>query len=74
MEYRRKTLCSALDDLSDNTEKQSSIRYVTPVSIDDTIDEYTEYVYNGIFNFTKMIYSGIIKLICPCCYRNREPR
>ena len=71
MEYRRKTLSSSLDDLSNDIEKQSTRR--PSISVDDSIDEYTEYVYNGVFNFTKIIYRGIIKLICPCCYRNREP-
>ena len=65
MEFRRRTLCSALDDLTEDTEKQHSYR--PPISVDDTIDEYTEYVYNGVFNFTKIVYRGIINLICPCC-------
>ena len=72
MEYRRKTLSSSLDDcFSNDIEKQSTRK--PSISVDDTIDEYTEYMYNGTFNFTKIIYRGLINLNCPCCYRNRKP-
>lgn len=71
MEYRRKTLSSSLDDcFSNDIEKQSTCR--PSISVDDTINEYTEYMYNSTFNFTKIVYRGIINLICPCCCRNRK--
>ena len=72
MEYRRKTLSSSLDDCFSNDIEKQSTRKLS-ISVDDTIDEYTEYMYNGTFNFTKIIYRGLINLICPCCYRNRKP-
>jgi len=71
MEYKRRTLSSAIDDLYNDIEKQSPRK--PPISVDDTIDEYTEYVYNGTFNFTKIVYRGLINLICPCFHRNRKP-
>jgi hypothetical protein len=71
MEYKRRTLSSALDDFPNDIEKQSTHR--PSISVDDTIDDYTEYVYNGTFNLTKIVYRGLINLICPCCCRNRKP-
>lgn len=69
MEYRKRTVSSALDD---DIEKQTSRRRGTSISIDDQIDEYTEYVYSGTFNIFNSICCGFIKLICPCCHRKRD--
>lgn len=41
-------------------------------SIDDELDNFTEYVYNGSFSFCRNIFNGIKKLICPCLYRKRK--
>jgi hypothetical protein len=68
MEYRKRTLSSALDD---DIETQIPRRRGTSVSIDDQLDEYTIYVYTGTFNILNSITCGLIKLICPCCFRNR---
>ena len=72
MEYKRRTLSSALNDYFPNDIEKQSTRKPS-ISVDDTIDEYTEYMYNGTFNFTKIVYRGLINLICPCCCRNRKP-
>jgi hypothetical protein len=69
MEYRKRSLSSALDDI----EKQVPRRRATSTSIDDQLDEYTEYVYSGSFNILNSICCGLIKLICPCCIRKRDP-
>ncbi len=73
MEYRRRTFSNVLDDDIIDIEKQLPRRRGTSASIDDTLDEYTEYVYNGTFSIFHTIFGGFIKLICPCCRRNREP-
>jgi len=72
MEYKRRTLSSALNDYFPNDIEKQNPRKPS-ISVDDTIDEYTEYVYNGTFNFTKIVYRGLINLICPCFHRNRKP-
>jgi len=71
MEYRRRTLSSSLDDI--NIEKQIPRRRVTSASIDDTLDDYTEYVYNGTFSFSNMMCKSLLKLICPCFYKKHAP-
>ena len=63
MEHRRRTLSSALDDdFNVDIEKQTPRRRGTSVSIDDTLDEYTEYVYNGTFSLTRMFLRSITNL------------
>jgi hypothetical protein len=67
-------LSSALDDeLTVDIEKQIPRRRGTSASIDDAIDDYTDYVYNGTFSITKMFCRGLLNLICPCFARKREP-
>jgi|LakMenE01Jun11ns_1017448.scaffolds.fasta_scaffold6817343_1 hypothetical protein len=73
MEHRRRTFSNVLDDDIIDIEKQLPRRRGTSVSIDEAIDEHIEYVYNGSFSFFHTIFGGFIKLICPCCRRNREP-
>ena len=74
MEHRRRTLSSALDDdIPVDIEKQLPRRRGTSASIDDTLDEYTEYVYNGTFSLSNMFCRSLINLICPCFRRNRDP-
>jgi hypothetical protein len=74
MEHRRRTLSSALDDeMTVDIEKQTPRRRGTSTSIDDALDDYTEYVYNGTFSVTQMFFKGMLKLICPCCCKKREP-
>ena len=74
MEHRRRTLSSALDnDFPVDIEKQIPRRRGTSASIDDALDEYTEYVYNGTFSVTRLFCRGVLNLICPCFYRKREP-
>lgn len=41
-------------------------------SIDEDLDNFTEYLYNGRFNLCKSIMNGIIKLICPCFFRKSK--
>jgi hypothetical protein len=72
MEYRRRTLSDVLNDEVIDIEKQVPRRRGTSASIDEHLDEYTEYLYSGSFNFTKSILKGVLNLICPCCYRKRE--
>jgi hypothetical protein len=72
MEHRRRTVSNVLDDDID-IEKQMPRRRGTSASIDDTLDEYTEYVYNGTFSFSKMFCKGFVNLICPCFRSKRDP-
>jgi hypothetical protein len=73
MEHRRRTISNVLDDELPDIEKQIPRRRATSASIDDTLDEYTEYVYNGTFSICNTICCGFIKLICPCFCRKRAP-
>lgn len=70
MEYRKRTLSSASADT--DIEKQVPRRRATSAFIDDQLDEYTEFVYSGSFNILNSICCGLIKLICPCCFRKRD--
>ena len=72
MEHRRRTFSNVLDDEID-IEKQMPRRRGTSASIDDALDDYTEYVYNGTFSVCNLICCGFLKLICPCCCRKRAP-
>jgi hypothetical protein len=72
MEHRRRTVSNVLDDEID-IEKQMPRRRGTSASIDDALDDYTEYVYNGTFSVCNLICCGFLKLICPCCCRKRAP-
>lgn len=49
----------------------SQLRYRSQ-SIDDELDNFTEYVYNGSFSFCRNIFNQIKNLICPCFYRKRK--
>lgn len=73
MEHRRRTISNVLDEDMPDIEKQIPRRRATSASIDDTLDEYTEYVYNGTFSICNTICGGFLKLICPCCFRKRAP-
>ncbi len=73
MEHRRRTFSNVIDDLPIDIEKQLPRRRGTSVSIDEAIDEHIEYVYNGSFSITRMIFRGLLNLICPCCTCNRKP-
>ena len=73
MEHKRRALSNVLDDDIIDIEKQTPRRRGTSVSIDETLDEYTEYIYNGSFSVTSMFFRGFLNLICPCRQRNREP-
>lgn len=70
MEHRRRTLSSVLDEEFPDIEKQPIRRRATSTSIDEQLDEFTEFVYEGSFNVTHSVISGFIKLICPC-FRKR---
>lgn len=70
MEYRRRTVSNTLDD---DIEKQLPRTRAKSASIDESIDEYTEYVYNGTFSLSRFFCCGFIKLICPCFCRKRVP-
>ena len=68
MEYKRRRISSAADDVEidiEATRRRGS-------SLDETIDEHIEYVYNGSFSFAKMAFRSLIKLICPCWFLKRE--
>jgi hypothetical protein len=73
MEHRRRTFSNVLDDDIIDIEKQLPRRRGTSASIDDTLDEYTDYVYNGTFSIFNTIFCGFIKLMCPWCCRKRAP-
>lgn len=65
MEHKRRRISSALDEEIidiESTRRRGS-------SLDETIDEHIEYVYNGSFSFVKMLFRSLIKLICPCCLK-----
>jgi hypothetical protein len=68
MEHRRRTFSNVLDD---DIEMQKIKK--NSISIDEHIDNYTEYVYNGTFSISNFIFCGILKLICPFCFKKREP-
>lgn len=72
MEYRRRTVSNVFDNEID-IEKQIPKRHSRSASIDEQLDQYSEYVYNGTFSFSRMFCCGIIKLICPCWIRQSEP-
>jgi len=73
MEYRRRTFSNVLDDEFPDIEKQMPRRRATSASIDESIDEYTEYVYNGTFSLSRFFCCGFINLICPCFCRKQPP-
>ena len=68
MEHRRRTLSSVIEEDIENI-----IPRPKSPSMDDQIDEYAEYMYNGTFNVSKSVFGGILNLICPCFYRKRAP-
>lgn len=68
MEHRRRTLSSVIEDDIENVLSRPK-----SISIDDQIEEYTEYLYYGTFNVSKSVFGGILNLICPCFYRKRVP-
>jgi hypothetical protein len=61
MEHRRRTFSNILED---DIELQLSKPH--NISIDEQIDNYTEYVYNGTFSVLDTVFCGFLKLICPC--------
>jgi len=78
MEHRKRALSSVLDEDSPiDLEKQIPRRRGTSASIDDDIEQYSNYMYTGTFNLTKYVFTGFIKLIfdiiyCNCCDRYSE--
>jgi hypothetical protein len=52
-----------------NQEKMESKRRASSVSLDESIEQYSDFVYNGTFSFLRVIFGGILKLICPGCRR-----
>ncbi len=68
MEHKRKRISSVLDEEIIDLEGSRC----RGQSLDETIDEHIEYVYNGSFSFAKMAFRSLIKLICPCCFKKRE--
>lgn len=71
MEHRRRTFSNVIDDDLPDIEKQLPRRRLS--SIDDALDDYTDYVYNGTFSVYNFVCCGFLKLICPCCIRKRVP-
>jgi hypothetical protein len=71
MENRRRAFSNTIDGntIDNDIEKQIARRRNTSVSIDDILDNYTEYVYNSIYNFTKICLRGILNLIYSVCRR-----
>jgi hypothetical protein len=67
MEHKRRRISSAADDVEVDIE---AVR-CRGSSLDETIDEHIEYVYNGSFSFVKMFFRSLVKLICPCCLKKR---
>jgi hypothetical protein len=67
MEYRRRTVSAVMDDM----EKQPPRRRGTSASIDEEIEQYSEYIYNGNFNICKTVFCGIKNLIC-CRIKNKS--
>ncbi len=68
MEHRRRTISSVMDEDIENVLPRPK----SP-SIDDQIDEYTEFVYTGSFDVSRSVFRGFLNLICPCLYRKRVP-
>jgi hypothetical protein len=69
MEHKRRRISSAADDVEIIDIECARSR---GHSLDETIDEHIEYVYNGSFSFAKMAFRSLIKLICPCWFLKRE--
>jgi hypothetical protein len=69
MEHKRRRISSAADDIEIIDIECARNR---GHSLDETIDEHVEYVYNGSFSFAKMVFRSLIKLICPCFLKKRE--
>jgi hypothetical protein len=67
MEHKRRRISSALDEEIIDIEAVKC----RSNSLDETIDEHIEYVYNGSFSFVKMLFRSLVKLICPCCLKKR---
>lgn len=59
MEHRRRTFSNFLDE--ENEQQLSTLNNAS-------IDDHTEYIYNGTFSTCNSIIYGFIKLICPCCF------
>jgi hypothetical protein len=75
MEHRRRTISNVFDnEINDNetqTPKMNRISISIDDILDDTLDEYAKYTYNGIFSIYNVVCYRFLKLICPCCSRKR---
>jgi hypothetical protein len=72
MEYKRRALSNIVENDIFDIEKEIPRRRGTSISLDEQLDEYSEYLYTGYFSFTQSILKGILNLICPCCYYKRD--
>lgn len=69
MEHRRRTLSSAIDDdLPRDIELNAPRRRGTSASLDDEINQFTDYMYAGSFNLSTSVFRGFINLIQSICY------
>lgn len=70
MEYKRRSLSSSLENdviESDNFKETSyTKRRGSSMSLDEEMEEYTEFMYNGAFNICNFFARGIKNLICFC--------
>lgn len=64
MEYRRRSLSSDLDE--DLEEPYTRRRDKSASSIDDQLDQYAEYLYNGTFSVARFLCGGFLNLIKDC--------
>jgi hypothetical protein len=70
MEHRRRTVSNVIDD---DIEKQISRSCGKSASLDEARDNHIEYIYNGHFSVYNFIFCGVLKLICPCFVKKRDP-
>ncbi len=72
MEHRRRTLSSVLDEDILDLEKEIPRKRINSASLDEQIDEYTEFMYNGTFDLVRSILKGFINLIYPCLSKSES--
>lgn len=70
MEHRRRTVSNTFDD---DIEKQISRSRDKSSSLDEARDNHIEYLYNGKFSVSNFLFCGLLKLICPCFVKKRDP-
>jgi hypothetical protein len=77
MEHKRRSLSAVLDDdfsIDEEIDYKTTkrIRRTSSMSLDEEMEEYSEFMYNGAFNICNFFCRGIKNLICYCFRNNYE--